>query len=45
MEKTNEFYLVLLLIMSVLVLIGVIFLCIGIGLISREKRKKPLVYN
>ena len=40
MEKANEFYLVLLLIMSVLVLIGVIFLCIGIGLISREKRKK-----
>ena len=37
MKAANEFYWVLLLIISVLGLLGVIFLCIGAALYAREK--------
>ena len=40
MKAANEFYWVLLLIISVLGLLGVIFLCIGTALYAREKRKR-----
>ena len=40
MKAANEFYLVLLLIISVLGLLGVIFLCIGAALYAKEKRKR-----
>ena len=40
MKATNEFYWVLLLIISVLGLLGVIFLCIGAALYAKEKRKR-----
>ena len=36
MKATNEFYWVLLLIISVLGLLGVIFLCIGAALYAKE---------
>ena len=40
MKAANEFYLVLLLIISVLGLLGVNFLCIGAALYAKEKRKR-----
>ncbi len=45
MKAANEFYWVLLLIISVLGLLGVIFLCIGTALYAREKRKEPPAHN
>ena len=45
MKAANEFYWVLLLIISVLGLLGVIFLCIGTALYAREKRKRASLYS
>lgn len=38
MNNMNEYYWIPLLIISAICLVGVIFLCIGIGLLFREKK-------
>ena len=42
MNHMNEFFWIPLLIISAICLVGVIFLCIGIGLSFREKKKRSV---